>query len=272
MLGRLLAHQHSMRNPIAHTMSSDTGVRGGRRITVQLELSGERVPAILLLPLDPRPAPAALLVHGYSSRKERMADSVGISLLERGIASLVLDLPVHGERSAPLESMSTRNPLELIRRWRLGLAECASAIQWLGAQPELDASRLAIVGYSLGSFLGVMVAAQEPAVRAVVVAAGGDLPPGTPFEHLIRTVADPLRAVHHLAGRPLLVVHGRRDRTVLPAQAQQLYDAAAEPKEIRWYDAGHHLPHSAIDDAADWLLAQLGQRRVNESSVINRQS
>jgi fermentation-respiration switch protein FrsA (DUF1100 family) len=247
-----------MPKTIAHSELSETALRGGRRIALQLELSGERVPGILLLPLEPRPAPAALLVHGYSSRKERMVDSVGLSLLAHGIASLSLDLPVHGERTAPLESMSTRNPMELIRRWRLALAECAAAIGWLGAQPELDPHGLAILGYSLGSFLSVMVAAQDPAVRAVVLAAGGDLPPGTPFEHLIRTVADPVRAVHRLAGRPLLMVHGRRDRTVRPEQAQRLFDAAGEPKELRWYDAGHYLPAAAIDDAATWLAERIG--------------
>jgi fermentation-respiration switch protein FrsA (DUF1100 family) len=253
-----------MNRATGHAILGESAVRGGRRTTLQLELSGERVPGILLLPLEPRPAPAALLVHGYSSRKERMADSVGVSLLERGIASLGLDLPVHGERTAPLESMSTRNPIELVRRWKLGLAECAAAIRWMGQQPDLDGDRLAIVGYSLGSFLSVIVAAGEPAVRAIVLAAGGDLPPGTPFEALIRTVADPVRAVHRLSGRPLLMVHGRRDRTVHPAQAQQLYDAAREPKELRWYDAGHHLPAAAIDEAADWLGERLRQQpRMN---------
>ena len=64
-------------------------------------------------------------------------------------------------------------------------------------------------------------------MRAVVVAAGGDLPAGTPFTALARTVADPLRAVRRLRGRPLLVVHGRRDRTVLPEQAERLFAAAA---------------------------------------------
>jgi uncharacterized protein len=90
-----------------------------------------------------------------------------------------------------------------------------------------------------------------------VVAAGGDLPRDTPFGTLTRTVVDPLRAVRRLKGRPLLVVHGRRDRTVLPEQAQRLFDAADQPKEIRWWDAGHYLPAAAIDDTTDWLAERL---------------
>ena len=114
-----------------------------------------------------------------------------------------------------------------------------------------------IVGYSMGSFLGVTVAASEPAVRAVVLAAGGDLPAHTPLSRLIRSVADPLRAVRRLAGRPLLMVHGRQDHVVRPEQAERLFAAAGEPKTLRWYDAGHRLPPDVIRDAAGWLREQL---------------
>jgi uncharacterized protein len=101
----------------------------------------------------------------------------------------------------------------------------------------------------------------------VVLAAGGDLPEGTPFARLVRTVADPIRAVRALAGRPLLMVHGRADRTVTAAQAQRLFDAAGEPKELRWWDAGHYLPTAAIDEAAVWLCDRLGASVRSERSA-----
>ena len=128
-------------------------------------------------------------------------------------------------------------------------------------------SRRALVGYSMGSFLGVLVAAKAARVRAVVLAAGGDLPDGTPFARLVRTVADPIRAVRALAGRPLLMVHGRSDRTVTPAQARRLFDAAREPKELRWWNAGHYLPTAAIDEAAVWLRARIGTDATDERSA-----
>ena len=84
----------------------------------------------------------------------------------------------------------------------------------------------------MGSFLGITAAAADPAVRAVVLAAGGDLPPNTPFASLIRTVADPPRAARAFAGRPLLMISGKRDRTVTPYQAEQLFAAAGEPKTM----------------------------------------
>jgi fermentation-respiration switch protein FrsA (DUF1100 family) len=157
-----------------------------------------------------------------------------------------------------MDMQAMRNPLALVSAWRLAQDEAKLGLGYLGARREVDRERLAVVGYSMGSFLGVMVAASERRVRAVVLAAGGDLPAGTPFERLVRAAADPLRAVRRLDGRPLLMVHGRRDRTVTPAQAQRLFDAADEPKELRWWDAGHYLPTQAIDDAAAWLEGRLG--------------
>ncbi len=235
---------------------------GGRQLTLRFGREGdaERVPAILLLPAGAaasRRAPAAVLLHGYSSRKEDMTELVGRGLLAHGIASLAIDLPLHGERRGDLDFRSVRNPLALTQAWRRGLADAKLALGYLGARPEVDASRLALTGYSMGSFLGVQVAADAPAVRALVLAAGGDLPDGTPFERLVRAVADPIKAVRRFAGRPLLMVHGRRDSTVRPEQAQRLFDAAGEPKELRWYDAGHYLPAAVIDDAAAWLAARL---------------
>ncbi|MEJ7811369.1 MAG: alpha/beta fold hydrolase [Gemmatimonadaceae bacterium] len=248
-----------MPKKIYQSVREERQVSGGRRI--RLELRGERtepVPAILLLP-PAAPAPAALLLHGYTSHKERVADSLGSALLAEGIASLAIDLPLHGERERDEvpDIAAARSPLEMIRRWRAASEDCTLALRYLGAHRGVDSERLALVGYSLGAFLGLSVAAREPAVRAVVLAAGGDLPDGSPFTALVRTMVDPLRSVRKLAGRPLLMVHGKWDRTVRPPQAERLFAAASEPKEIRWWDAGHILPEPAVADAARWLADRL---------------
>lgn len=232
------------------------GAPDARRAEIHLHVKGVDVPAILQLPAG-RPAPAALLLHGYSSRKERLADTVGRAFFERGIASLAIDLPLHGEREGDMDADSLRNPIAVVGHWKLALEECSAALRFLEAHPDIDGGRLAITGYSMGSFLGITAAAADPAVRAVVLAAGGDLPPNTPFASLIRMVADPPRAARALAGRPLLMVHGTRDRTVTPAQAERLFAAAQEPKKLLWYDSGHWLPNNAIDDAATWLADTL---------------
>jgi predicted esterase len=237
-------------------------VPGGRAVTLTFRADDgpsatSPVPSVLRLPRATGRVPAALLLHGYASRKEDMAESAGEALLPLGIASLSIDLPLHGDRADPFELRSVRNPFDLVARWRTAIDEAQLALRFLAARPEIDRDRLALIGYSLGSYLSLAVAERDRAPRAVVLAAGGDLP-DFPFAQLIRGVADPLRAVRALAGRPLLMVHGRRDRTILPTQAERLFTAAQEPKEIQWWDAGHYLPDAAVKKAAEWVARTLG--------------
>lgn len=247
-----------MKKTIHQKTLESRSIPGGHQIDLEFRTDGAApVPGRLILPAAERPVPGVLLIHGYSSRKEHMSEGAGRLLLERGLASLSIDLPLHGTRSDPLQSQSLRNPMQILKHWRLAISESRLAASFLRGRVEIDGSRTAVVGYSLGSFLATLLAARDRDIRVLVVAAGGDLPTDTPFTAIARTVADPLRAVRKLNGRPLLVVHGRRDTTVLPQQAQRLFDAAEEPKEIRWWDAGHYLPEAAIRDAAEWLAARL---------------
>ena len=246
-----------MTTRIHQTTHAEQAVPAGRRIVLEFHAGGEAIPGVLLLPREPVPAPGVLLLHGYSSRKEHVAEGVGGPLMRHGIASLSIDLPLHGTRANPLQAQAARNPLALVGVWRQALKECRLALGYLRARVEVDRECVAVAGYSLGSFLAVMAAADDPSVRAVVLAAGGDLPAGTPLSAVARAVADPVRAIRKLRGRPLLMVHGTGDRTVTPDQAQRLFDAAGEPKELKWWNAGHILPPPAIDYAAEWLKARL---------------
>jgi uncharacterized protein len=229
--------------------------RGPIEITrhrLQLTLAGANVPAIMILPSADRPVPAALLLHGYSSTKERLIDGMGRALAARGIAALAIDLPLHGSRDDALFEQARSNPLGLMQHWRAALAEARAAVQYLSGHESIANDRVALLGYSLGGYIALITAAAEPLARAVVIAASGDLP-ATPWTAMMRTIADPIAAAKALNGRPLLMLHGRTDRTIPPEQAERLYQAAREPKELRWYDTGHVLPPSAAVDAAEWL-------------------
>ncbi len=233
-------------------------VPGGRRMFLDFRWEGERLPSILLMPEQTGTlVPAALLLHGFTLDKERISDSVGHALLRLGVASLALDLPLHGERFEALDPTRLKTPFELVRRWRAALEECAVALSYLREHPQVDPNRLSLVGYSLGAFLGLKVAASDASVRSVILAAAGDLPDYIPFVSVARMLADPVKLIRRLAGRPLLMVHGRWDRTIPPEQAERLFQAAPGPKTIRWWDSGHILPPAAIDDAALWLADSL---------------
>ena len=265
-----LPRRSPMRLPTAMSVLAERVEPQGRRLAVELELASGRVPGVLLLPAaEPGggDVPGALLLHGYASRKELMVDSMGVVLQRAGVASLAIDLPLHGDRTAPVQEQAFRNPVQLVRQWRGALRETTEALHLLGDVPGVDRGRLALVGYSMGSFVAAMVAADEPAARALVLAAGGDLPERTPLSHLVRRVADPLRAVRRLEGRPLLMVNGRHDRTITPEQAERLFAAAGEPKTLRWWDSGHYLPPAAVEDAARWLRGALGASTAGHAAA-----
>ena len=218
------------------------------------------MPAILQVPDGTEKVGAALLLHGFTARKEEIADSIGRAMLQNGIASIAPDLPLHGARAGGLERLSLENPLTLISNWRLALREATQAIDFLAGLPRVDAGRIAIVGYSLGSYLSVFTAADDPRIKAVALIAGGDLPARTPFATLVRTIADPAREVRKLAGRPLFMMHGTRDRVILPDEARALFAAASEPKEIRWYEGPHWPPYAVVREVAEWVATRLAER------------
>jgi fermentation-respiration switch protein FrsA (DUF1100 family) len=241
-------------------------VGAGVRYDVEISNGDDRVPGVLLMPHGHGPVPAALLLHGLGSRKERMADTIGVALQRHGIGALAVDLPMHGGRAGSPHGLQSSSPAVLLGAWGDARREATVALDYLAQHESVDPARLALVGYSLGSFIANIVAADAPAVQAVVLAASGDLPAGLPFESLVRSVVDPLRAVRALAGRPLLMVNGRFDRTVTPAQAERLFAAAQEPKTMRWYGGGHWPSPRDIDFAAEWLAAQLSDSRALQAS------
>jgi dienelactone hydrolase len=227
---------------------------------ISIETPGEQVPGVFILPSSPTRVPGALLLHGLSSTKERMSESVGRELADRGVASLAIDLPLHGAREGDLAALTPARPFKIIAQWKLAITDAVAALDHLSAHPSIDSSRLAIVGYSLGAFLSVQLAAADSRVEGIVLAAGGDLPDDLPFQSLVRSVADPVKSIKRL-NKPVLMINGEYDRTVTPAQARRLHEAAREPKTIRWYRGGHWPPPAELDAAAEWVSDCLGSAR-----------
>lgn len=247
-----------MRSPYftASTSRVTSELKGEER-ALHLTHDAERVPATFLVPTGVRPAPIALLLHGFSSSKERMTETVGRALLDRGVGSLALDLPLHGDREGSGGEIPYRKPLALVGAWRTAVREARAAVEWLAVQPEVDSARIGAVGYSLGGFLALIMAAEESRVRVVALAAAGDLPLTTPYSGLVRRAVDPMKAARKLAGRPLLMVNGRGDRSTKPEQAERLFAHADEPKQIQWYEGGHWPPRASIDYVAEWTATHL---------------
>jgi len=160
-------------------------------------------------------APAALLLHMLSSRKEAWSPLMP-ALQEAGYAVLAIDMRGHGETGGALDWPAAEQDVHL---W----------IDWLRAQPGVDAERVSLVGASIGSNLALRGMAHDPGVLTAVA-----LSPGLNYRDV--TTSD---AVQTIGDRPVFLVAAHRD-AYSDDSVKQLALLAAGDVLIRLYPGSAH--------------------------------
>jgi dienelactone hydrolase len=230
---------------------------------------GQRRVAELIGPVGAGPHAAILYVHWYEpeshdSNRTQFHEEAA-DLAQRGAVSLLVET-MWSDRDWFLKRTQTDDYVNSVRQ----VVELRQAIDLLLAQPEVDSARFAYVGHDFGAMYGVLTGQIDPRPTCYALMAG------TPrfsdwylyyprLEGAARAAfveamgaIDPIAHVAALAPAPLLFQFGRADPHVPIERAQAFFDAAAEPKQIRWYDAGHALCAQATNERIGWLAAQLG--------------
>ena len=187
-------------------------------------------------------------------------------LASQGVPALCVTLPYYGPRRPTVEQAGGQKVRFLspdiagsVANVRQGVLDGRRAARWLATRPEVDPRHLAVVGTSLGSFVGALVAASEPAVTtACLLLGGGGLVESFAADPRAATVlaglalfgitpdtlkpvlapVDPLTYADHLKAKRLLLIGASRDDVVPPAALRRLWRATGEPR-IVWYDATH---------------------------------
>lgn len=120
-------------------------------------------------------------------------------------------------------------------------------LDWLVAQPHLDATRIKAAGYSMGAQGALLLAGLDERVRAVAAM----VPP-----HLGANVAAvaPISLVAGLQDKRVWLLSGNEDDHANPAQNQALFDAipSQDKKHLR-FDSGHLLPTDYVEKLSDWF-------------------
>jgi poly(3-hydroxybutyrate) depolymerase len=139
------------------------------------------------------------------------------------------------------------------------------AVDVLVARPDVDAERIGFAGVSYGAILGGVLAGVDHRIGAFLLVSGyprfiETLPLDLRQEAYAQAMdpVDPIHYIGHAAPSTLFFQFGRFDSTMLPMAPLEYFDAASEPKEVRWYDAGHGLNSQAYYDRGEWLATQLG--------------
>ena len=260
------------------------------------------VPAILYLP-NPRPTgkiPALIVVNGHGGDKYSWyAFYSGMLYAKAGAAVLTYDPIGEGERNIHRQSGTRahdvrQNPPELGRRMGgLMMTDVMQAVSYLSQRPEVDASRIAAMGYSMGSFVLALAGAVETRLHAVVLVGGGNLDgPGGVWDHSKPMCQGiPYRSLSFLGDRPavlyslqaargpLLIYDGYQDSTVsIPRLGSwkffdNLYERTSmikgSSKGVFDYDftQGGHRPNFVTKPVAIWLEKKLDFPNWTEDEI-----
>lgn len=143
------------------------------------------------------------------------------------------------------------------------------ALDFLLAQPDVDSNRVAVVGHDFGGMYGVLMGSldQRPTHHVIMAATPrfsdwylyypkleGD--PRAQFINRMSEI-DPVMHVPNLAPARVLFQFGTRDPHVPRERAEEFFNAARDPKQVQWYDAGHGLNDQATADRQAWLQTHL---------------
>lgn len=182
-------------------------------------------------------------------------------LAQHDIAALVVVMPYYGPRrpAQGRHRMVTPDIPRTVENVRQAVLDCRRATAVLANLPNVNPDRLGVLGTSLGSFVGAVVAAAEPRLQsACLLLGGGGLVDAywnhpkaasiTPFlalvgvtrEKIARQIApiDPITYAPQLKTKRLLLIAARQDEVVPPQAMQQLWEATGKQKLI-WLDATH---------------------------------
>lgn len=244
----------------------------GERVAIPYE-AGLTMFGILRMP---RPAPGmvrppvVILIPGLDSVKEEL-HAYGDDFLRRGMAVLAIDGPGQGE-------MEFERPMRFDYE-----VPVRAAIDYLEGRVEIAADRVGLLGVSLGGYYAPRAAACEPRVRAAIALAGWQsVAPGydqspqlTRAAFVARLkVRDDAAARDALASFdltdkmqkvrcPLLVIMGRQDRVVPPAEAERMAATAGGESELWMFDDGNHvcnnIPYKHRPQQADWMRQHLSR-------------
>ena len=252
-----------------------------------------RVPAIVYHPTERKRGrgPALVIVNGHGGDKSSWyAYWAGILYARAGAVVLTYDPIGEFERNHLRQSNSSQHdqyiaPEDMGRRMGgLMVEDVMSGVNYLRHRKDVDNDRIAVLGFSMGSFISSLACAVDTKVHACVLVGGGDLDgPGGYWDSSGRKMcqAIPYQSLKFLGDRgpmifalqalkgPTLIWNGSADRVVdIPGHGpdffaklhQQTLDQIGKSKHVFEYGftpVGGHRPYFVTKPVALWLTKTL---------------
>ncbi|MCD6041396.1 MAG: protein of unknown function hydrolase family protein [Burkholderiales bacterium] len=213
--------------------------------------------------------PVLIMAPGLDSTKEEI-HAYEEPFLARGIAVLAIDGPGQGEAEYEIPICGDYE------------RAARAVVDWIGKRPDLDSSRIAIWGVSLGGYYAPRAAAYEKRIKACIALSGpfdwariwDGLPELTRETFRVRSHSLDQNEARRKAGElslreaarhiecPIFIVTGRQDRLVPASHAEELARSVSGRVELLIVEDGGHnannRPYRYRSRSADWLAGQLG--------------
>jgi len=251
---------------------------------VEVPYEGQSLPAWFVKGRGLGKRPTVVLFDGMDNAKEMSVIFAGLDLAKRGINVLAIDGPGQSE-PLRLHSIPTRHDYE---------AAGIPAYNYVASRPEVDAKRVAAMGYSFGGYHAPRICAFDKRYAAYVCFGAmhwniydfvkGHAPAdprqtsGSTFQFrwvvgapdnataLEWSKKFTLEGVADKVTCPILILHGENDRVVPLAEAKKLYErVGSKNKTLRIFtEAEGGAEHCQVDNRqlgvdviGDWLLKNM---------------
>lgn len=277
-IGRFFRFSHWMKSVLAPAIAPDGPPPQAHGLLAQavrirttrgLSLFAWFVPA-----LATGPRPTVVLLHGWCGNASNLLPAAK-ALHQAGFAVLLMEARNHGRSDHDDHSSLPRFAEDL-----------DSAINWLRALPQVDATRIVALGHSVGAAAVLLSASRRDDLAAVVSIAAFAHPeqlmrrwfaarriPYWPLawsinralERVIGARFDDIAPVNTVvkATCPVLLVHGRQDTVVPLADAHRIWRQGSQPNVALIECDGTHESFDDVDGAIHAIL-QFVQRATSK--------
>lgn len=239
------------------------------------------IPAIMTSPEGTAVVPGVIFLHGSASHKNEVGDlylRLAEQLANNGIASIRIDFAGTGDSPVDYTHYTLKTAVR----------DAEVALAFLRSQPQVDANRIGVVGFSQGGLIAQLLLAQQPDIKSFVawssVASDGIGPFADMFETLYMTAKREGQVEQQFAWRPpltisyewfeqvmanqslsgmaeytgsVLAIAGSNDTVVPPTAATRLIDAS-----------GSDVARAVIIKGADHIFNVLDENANQDEQLL----
>ena len=256
----LLAHYSPMQSSEISLISSDS-VSFVYSVTLKSRKLSE-LHCYLRIPAHRRSSPVMILLGGLNTGRE-VINLVGETELTQDFVFMSMDYPYEGKKKG-ISALEFIKQIPAIREAAFNtVGAVLMMVDYLETLPEVNKDQIFTTGVSFGAYFVVVSGALDPRVRAVAsLYGGGDISmlvaenfPWGPrflrnavgfFAELLILPVEPLRYVHRISPRFLLMVNGSNDEKIPQESVQKLFEKAKQPKELVWFQTKHIQPTRSV--------------------------